>query len=169
MEQEPALGQKRNTQRCIRKRCICLQNIMTVWKPGRETVNTNCYMLLQVEMSLWFSNTRLQVILNKSIEMIGIKARLSDLKGQETGLLFWRWQNDHLQEFHQSIGHSCHPDSEDYIVVWSTSILERLCIGHSRKVRNDSSDAAIEMGSLNSMCDKSGRDQVEHLTVREIF
>ena len=28
-------------------------------------------------------------------------------------------------------------------------------------------DAAIEMGSLNSMCDKSGRDQVEHLTVRD--
>ena len=57
MEQEPALGQKRNTQRCIRKRCTCLQNIMTMWKPRREIVNTNCYMLLQVEVSLLFSNT----------------------------------------------------------------------------------------------------------------
>lgn len=28
-------------------------------------------------------------------------------------------------------------------------------------------DAIIEMGSLNSMCDKSDRDQVEHLTVRD--
>ena len=169
MEQEPALGQKRNTQRCIRKRCTCPHNIMTIWKPGREIVNTNCYMLLQVEVSLWFSNTRLLVILNKSIEMIVIKARLSDLKGQETGLLLWRWQNDPLQECPKSIGHSFHPDSEDAIGEGSTSILERLCSGHSRKVRNDSSDAAIEMGSLNSMCDKSGRDQVEHLTAREIL
>ena len=156
MEQEPALGQKRNTQRCIRKRCTCLQNIMTMWKPRREIVNTNCYMLLQVEVSLLFSNTigerngnplqysclenprdwgawwaaiygvaqswtrlkrlsssssRLLVILFKSIEMTGIKARLSDLKGQETGLLFWRWQNDPLQECPKSIGHSFHPDS----------------------------------------------------------
>lgn len=101
--------------------------------------------------------------------MIVIKARLSDLKGQETGLLLWRWQNDPLQECPKSIGHSFHPDSEDAIGEGSTSILERLCSGHSRKVRNDSSDAAIEMGSLNSMCDKSGRDQVEHLTAREIL
>ena len=30
---------------------------MTMWKPRREIVNTNCYMLLQVEVSLLFSNT----------------------------------------------------------------------------------------------------------------
>lgn len=69
----------------------------------------------------------------------------------------------------KSIGHSFHPDSEDSIGGGAPASLWRLCIGHSWKVRNDSGDAAIEMGSLNSMCDKSGRGQVEHLTVKEIL
>lgn len=53
-----------------------------------EARNRNSYMLLKVEVFLGFSNTRLLVILSKSIEMIGMKARLSGLKGQQIRLLF---------------------------------------------------------------------------------